>query len=268
MTRPSSHWRIPAAVLLILMMVGVAQPAPTARDLLPRVGIAAVSAAEMEPLAAGLSDVEWLLAGGVPYTIGTVDGRLVVLFQAGPGMVNAAARIQHALDRFAITHLIFSGAAGALEPGLAPGQVVVPRWWVNHQFGVFTDDGIQPLPLHIYPAGGEPLQVDGFEVDPELYAIAERIDGVRAGGTGVSGDQFIRSDAARGDLASRFAARIVDMESAAAAQVALLNDVPFIAVRAISDDAGDMADGQIEAQIVQAGRAAAAATLELVRLLP
>ncbi len=266
-THPA-HGRIASAVLLILLIVGMAQPAPARRDLLPRVGIAAVSSAEMDPLAAGLADVEQVRVDGVPYTTGTVDGRPVVLIQAGPGMVNAAARVQHALDRFTITHLIFSGAAGALEPGLAPGQVVVPRRWVNHQFGAITGEGVEPLPLHVYPASGEPMQVDGFDVDPELFALAQRVDGVFAGRVGVSGDVFIRSSTAREELASRFAARIVDMESAAAAQVALLNGVPFLAVRAVSDDAGDTATAHIEAQIAQAGHAAARAVLELVRSLP
>lgn len=266
-TRPS-RWRIPAAVLLILLTIGAVQPVPSARDLLPRVGIAAVSAAEMEPLAAGLSCVNWVLVGGVSYTTGTVDGRPVVLIQAGPGMVNAAARVQHALDRFTITHLIFSGAAGALDPALAAGQVVVPRRWVNHQFGAIGDDGLEPLPQWVYPAGGEPMQVDGFDVDPDLFALAESIEGVLAGGVGVSGDLFVRSGAASEDLATRFDARIVDMESAAAAQVALLNSVPFVAVRAVSDDAGDSADIQIEAQIARAGRSAAAVVLDLVRALP
>ncbi|MFZ2881371.1 MAG: hypothetical protein WA009_17655, partial [Phototrophicaceae bacterium] len=84
MTHPA-HGRIASAVLLILLIVGMAQPAPAGRDLLPRVGIAAVSSAEMDPLAAGLADVEQVRVDGVPYTTGTVDGRPVVLIQAGPG---------------------------------------------------------------------------------------------------------------------------------------------------------------------------------------
>lgn len=253
--------------MLILLIAGLTLPAPSTRDLLPRVGIAAVSAAEMEPLAAGLTDAHRVQVEGVPYIIGTVGGRPVVLIYAGPGMVNAAARIQHAIDRFTLTHLIFSGAAGALDPALTAGQVVVPRRWVNHQFGAITDAGIEPLPLVIHPAGGEPAHADGFDVDPDLFARVGRIDGVLAGGIGVSGDVFVMSGAARADLAARFDARIVDMESAAAAQVALLNDVPFLAVRAVSDDAGDTAGTQIEAQMAQAGQAAAAAVLDLVRAL-
>jgi adenosylhomocysteine nucleosidase len=88
------------------------------------------------------------------------------------------------------------------------------------------------------------------------------------GGTGVSGDLFVAADSARAFLADQFEARIVDMESAAAAQVAYLNGIPFVAVRAISDQAGGDALVQITGSVERAARAAGAAVLEMVRRMP
>lgn len=88
------------------------------------------------------------------------------------------------------------------------------------------------------------------------------------GGTGVSGDLFVAADSARAFLADQFEARIVDMESAAAAQVAYLNGIPFIAVRAVSDHAGGEALAQITEGVETAARAAAEAVLEMVRRMP
>ena len=58
------------------------------------------------------------------------------------------------------------------------------------------------------------------------------------GGSGVSGSAFIDNAAFRTWAFKTFGARVLDMESAAVAHVAYANDVPFIAVRSLSDLAG------------------------------
>ena len=58
------------------------------------------------------------------------------------------------------------------------------------------------------------------------------------GGNGVSGPAFVDNAAYREYLAAVYSARVVDMESAAVAQVAFANQVPFIVFRSLSDLAG------------------------------
>ena len=58
------------------------------------------------------------------------------------------------------------------------------------------------------------------------------------GGSGVSGGAFIDNAAFRTWAFETFGARVLDMESAAVAHVAYANDVPFIAIRSLSDLAG------------------------------
>lgn len=58
------------------------------------------------------------------------------------------------------------------------------------------------------------------------------------GGNGVSGSAFVDNAAYRAYLAEIYGARVVDMETAAVAQVAWTNNVPFIAFRSLSDLAG------------------------------
>ena len=55
------------------------------------------------------------------------------------------------------------------------------------------------------------------------------------------------------------------MESAAAAQVAILNGVPFIAVRAVSDRAGAEALTEIGVNLETAATRAATTAVEIVR---
>lgn len=58
------------------------------------------------------------------------------------------------------------------------------------------------------------------------------------GGNGVSGSAFMDNAAMRDFLSKTLQARVLDMESAATAQVAYANGVPFIAFRSLSDLAG------------------------------
>lgn len=105
--------------------------------------------------------------------------------------------------------------------------------------------------------GEEPERRFWFPVDPDLLAIAERtaatVDLARCvappncldeaprivvGGNGVSGQAFVDNAEFRTYAHRTFAARVLDMESAAVAQVAYVNRVPFIAFRSLSDLAG------------------------------
>ena len=61
---------------------------------------------------------------------------------------------------------------------------------------------------------------------------------VYVGGNGVSGSAFVDNADFRTYAFDTFDAQVLDMESAAVAQVAYANDVPFIAFRSLSDLAG------------------------------
>ena len=61
---------------------------------------------------------------------------------------------------------------------------------------------------------------------------------VVVGGNGVSGAAFVDNARLREWAFDTFEARVLDMESAAVAQVAYANEVPFIAFRSLSDLAG------------------------------
>ena len=58
------------------------------------------------------------------------------------------------------------------------------------------------------------------------------------GGHGVSGPVFVDNAAFRQYVFATYQARVLDMESAAVAQVAYVNDTPLIAFRSLSDLAG------------------------------
>jgi adenosylhomocysteine nucleosidase len=242
--------------------------------------IAVISAFEPEWIALqeDLQGAEETVINGNRFISGTLGGKEVVLFLSGISMVNAAMTTQLALDHFEISHIVFSGIAGGVDPSLSIGDVVVPEQWGQYLEGAFareTADGTFTLPswmssefpnygmMYTMPVevarGGlqEPEAKFWFDVDPALLEVARGLAGslsledcneenacladppeLVVGGHGVSGMTFVDNAAFREFVFDTFEARVLDMESAAVAHVAYANDVPFIAFRSLSDLAG------------------------------
>jgi adenosylhomocysteine nucleosidase len=171
---------------------------------------------------------------------GTLDGHPVRLAVCGIGKVNAAALAQQLLADGA-GRLVFTGVAGALDPGLAVGDVVVAEDAVQH------DVDVTPLGYEAGRVPGEPLT---WTADPELRDAALAAAGatVEEGrvvrGRIASGDTFVADPARAAALKRRFGAVCAEMEGAAVAQVCARWGVPWAIVRSISDtaDAGASVD--------------------------
>lgn len=138
--------------------------------------------------------------------------------------------------------------------------VFTPPSWVEPQWPNFGM--IYPAPVEVVHEGGEPDAYEEkfwFPVDPEMLAVAEKVAAsmdlaqctpapdevclsydpiVKVGGNGVSGQAFVDNAAFRDHAWGTFQADALDMETAAVAQVAYTNDVPYIAFRSLSDLAG------------------------------
>ncbi|WP_082389813.1 5'-methylthioadenosine/S-adenosylhomocysteine nucleosidase [Ornatilinea apprima] len=251
-----------------------AAPSPPRLDDTPR--IAVISAFELEfnaLLDLASPDKAYEMQGRLVYTA-ELGGQPVVLAASGVSMVNAAMTTQWLLDHFDIQAVVVSGIAGGANPQLAVGDVVVPARWAQYQEAVFareTGDGwdtawygddygnfgmIFPQPVEAHSPEGQ-KSIFWFDVDPALLEAArqaaetvnldrctylvvclEEEPRVEIGGSGVSGQAFINNKSYREWVWNSLAASAMDMESAAVAQVAYSNQVPFIAFRALSDLAG------------------------------
>jgi len=243
----------------------------------PRTAVMSAFEPEWIALQAVLGERKDFSVNGVTFATGTIEGKPVVLFLTGVSMVNAAMNTQLLLDHFAVETIVFSGIAGGVNPQRHIGDVIVPAQWGQYLDmilaretapGEFTPPSFMPhsLPNYgmIFPQdvtvtreGAEPESKFWFAVDPELLAIAEEVaDGISlkdcaaadaclttspkvyVGGNGVSGSAFVDNADFRTYAFDTFDAQVLDMESAAVAQVAYANDVPFIAFRSLSDLAG------------------------------
>jgi adenosylhomocysteine nucleosidase len=264
------------SLTLLALCTALAGPA-AADDATPRTAVISAFAPELIALEAATTGKHAVTLGGTVFTTGVLDGKPVVLFLSGMSMVNAAMTTQRAIDRFHVSRIVFSGIAGGVDPGLDVGDVVAPDQWAQYLESVMAREDapghyapppgepltgapfgmMYPKAVEVLRAPAAPEARQWFPADPALIAVARRVAGgvalkrctgsglclknaphVVVGGNGVSGQAFVDNAALRGWAYSTFQAKVLDMESAAVAQVALVNGTPFIAFRSLSDLAG------------------------------
>lgn len=110
-------------------------------DATERIAVISAFYGELERLLAQVENPRARVINGKTFTTGTLAGKPVVLFLSGVSMVNAALSAQLALDHFAVSHIVFSGIAGGVNPGLNIGDVAVPAEWANYQKQTFAYGG-------------------------------------------------------------------------------------------------------------------------------
>ncbi|QGP79203.1 5'-methylthioadenosine/S-adenosylhomocysteine nucleosidase [Sphingobium sp. CAP-1] len=153
------------------------------------------------------------------------------------------------------------------------------NWGMMFPRGVRMGNAAEPVQRHYR-----------FGVDPALLDLAKRVAGdvtlercagkeaaaclphdpkIVVGGTGVSAGVFADNAEFRDYLASAWKARVLDMESAAVAQVAYANEVPVIIFRSLSDLAGgDAGENQMVAFMALASVNSAHVVRAFVAALP
>jgi adenosylhomocysteine nucleosidase len=72
-----------------------------------------------------------------------------------------------------------------------------------------------------------------------LKSISETFSPKVLLGTGATGSKIVKSRAAADKLFEEYEADVVDMECAAIAQICYQYDIPFLAIKSISDKAGE-----------------------------
>jgi adenosylhomocysteine nucleosidase len=254
------------------------QAAAPVLDATPRVAVMSAFDAELALLRAQTRDARSHRVNGVEFTTGELEGRKVVLLLSGISMTNAAMNTQLVLDRFAVTHIVFSGIAGGVNPALHIGDVTVPQRWASYLEAVFAREPapgsfapprwmkdavlpnfgmLHPRPVRVQSArSDQPEPRFWFEVDAAMLAAARKLADVALdkcaaqaacldhapalvfGGSGVSGQAFVDNAAFREYTFRTFDANVLDMETSAVAQVAYANGVPYLAFRSLSDLAG------------------------------
>ena len=204
-----------------------------------KMGIIGAMEIEVAQLKTDMSVEREIRKAGMDFCEGILHGRSVVIVRSGIGKVNAAVCAQILIDEFQVDTVINTGIAGSLDARINIGDIVISTDVVHHDMDA-VNFGYEP---------GQIPQMDvfSFEADKDIADLAEKvchevnpeIDVFR--GRVVSGDQFIADKAVKERISGLFHGLCTEMEGAAIAQVAYLNNVPFVIIRAISDKADDSA---------------------------
>jgi adenosylhomocysteine nucleosidase len=219
------------------------------------VGIMGAMDIEVETLRDKLDNVSVKNIVGVDFMMGHLRGKSVVVVKCGIGKVNAAVCAQALIDLYAVDYIINTGVAGSLSTNVSIGDVVVSNDLCYHDVDV-TAFGYS---YGVLPAMTEPT----FKADEKLISIAKASadavckDVKAVVGRVASGDQFIADGVTKERIVSRHGALCVEMEGAAIAHVCTLNRVPFVVIRAISDEADKAANMSFEEFVQMAAKRSA-----------
>ncbi|MDL2218965.1 5'-methylthioadenosine/adenosylhomocysteine nucleosidase [Ruminococcaceae bacterium OttesenSCG-928-O06] len=165
---------------------------------------------------------------GVLYHHGRRAGKDLVVCCGGMGKVNAASTAQVLISHFGVDAIIFSGVAGNMSKEIGIGDVVIGKELVHHD----GEDRMfaQSAPFTaVYTA--HPLLVDAAQQACRLTGVRHLVGRI------ATGDQFVGDAATKRAIQQKCHPACVEMEGAAVGQVAMRNGVPFVVLRAMSDDA-------------------------------
>lgn len=176
---------------------------------------------------------------GMEFYSGTWHRKEVTVVRSGIGKVNAGICTQILADLFKVDAIINTGIAGSLRNEINIGDVVLSTDALQHDM----DARGFGYALGVIPQ----MKESDFKADTKLIELAEKCcrevcpDIHSFTGRIVSGDQFISDKEKKEQLIREFQGYCTEMEGAAIAQAAYLNEIPFLVIRAISDKADDSA---------------------------
>ena len=209
-----------------------------------KIGIIGAMEEEVRLLIDEMKEKKESQIAGMTFYEGSLRKKNTVIVQSGIGKVNMAVCTQILIDRFDVTHLINTGVAGGLYKDIEVGDIVISSDALQHDMdatGFGYDPGVIPrMETSVFQADKEMIKTAREvcrEVNPDIQCFVGRV---------VSGDQFISDNEKKHQLISDFDGYCAEMEGAAMAQAAYLNQVPFLILRAISDKADQEAAGSYE----------------------
>jgi len=236
-----------------------------------KIGIFAAEKQEIKLLEKRIQGDKVKIAG-ISLIDGTIDGRQVVLACSGIGKVNAAMCTQILISEFKVQAVINTGTAGALSGELNVFDMVAAVDSVQYDvnavhFGYAK--GQVPGTKSAFWQANKNLRNTALKAFKALKSEAQ-FNGIKMiEGRIASGDTFISDKKLRAQIIKDFQPACVEMEGAAAAQVCVLNKIPYLILRSISDNAGktNLAKISYEEFSPKAARMSAALVLKMLEIL-
>ncbi len=216
-----------------------------------KVGIISALPEEYGTLLEHMEGVQSQEKGMRTYYKGKLQGIDTVVVASRIGKVAAAVATTSLILDYNVDFVIFVGVAGAIDPSLNVGDIVVANALIQHDVDARPFCPIYEIPL---------LKIRSFDSDPCLKNLSIRASQnfIKADlnklisadvlnefhittpqiyeGLVITGDQVISQDAQKTALRQNLPnALCVEMEGASVAQVCYEHGIPFVVIRTISD---------------------------------
>lgn len=153
------------------------------------------------------------------FGIGTIHGKKIYLVHINDSTIEEAQKAcQLLITEYKCAKLLFIGFAGALDSKLSPLRMVICRKHIVHETGkIFSsDNSLSALLQKTYP--------------PAQYCDV------------ITYEEFVTKIEEKKQIKEQYPnVKAVDMESGYLAEVATAHAIPFVSLRAITDNANDQA---------------------------
>ncbi len=224
-----------------------------------RIAIMGAMPEEVAPLLEKVEGVKKVDYANNSYYEARYKGKELVIAYSKIGKVFSSLTAATLLEKFGCSTLLFSGVAGAINPNLKIGDLIIASKLCQHDLdiSIFGHD------FGYVPEGSKFV-----ESDEKLRAIAKEvasknnlsvIEGIIA-----TGDQFVASNERKEFISKNFQADALEMEGASVAVVCDALNVPFFILRAISDTANDDAGVDFDEFMVGSAKISANFILDMV----
>ncbi len=214
---------------------------------------------EIAPLLEKVENIKKVDYAKNSYYEATYKGKELVIAYSKIGKVFSSLTAATLLEKFGCSTLLFSGVAGAINPELKIGDLIIADKLCQHDLDIS---------IFGHDFGYVPEGAKFVESDEKLRAIAKEVASKNnlsvIEGTIATGDQFVASNERKAFISKNFQADALEMEGASVAVVCDALDVPFFILRAISDTANDDAGVDFDEFMVGSAKISANFILDMV----
>ena len=214
---------------------------------------------EVAPLLERVENVQKVDYANNSYYEATYKGKELVIAYSKIGKVFSSLTASTLIEKFGCQKLLFSGVAGAINPDLEIGDLIIATKLCQHDLdiSIFGHD------FGYVPEGAKFVESSEGLRDIAKEVASKNGLSVREGII-ATGDQFVASNERKAFISTHFQADALEMEGASVAVVCDALNVPFFILRAISDTANDDAGVDFDEFMVNSAKISANFILDMV----
>lgn len=187
-----------------------------------------------------------------------MQGKQIYILESGVGEIFSASATQHLISACGVEAIINFGVCGSLCKKHGLKKTVFLSSIVHYEMDTTAIDDVEVgrycfLPTREIPVTGKLLDV-AKELNPEIECVVC-----------ASGNKFVADENEKRYLNTTFGADVCEMESAGIALTCLINRIPCLMVKAVSD--GEGGAEEFKATVDEASRVYTSLVLELLKTI-